>query len=264
MRIKQWIIVVASAMLMPLMGNAACSYVGSVVPDGRITGYNYNVSTGTDAALFTRVVAGHSYSLEAFGQFSLFGSNGFTAFFDQGGCATANGAGFVDTTNVLPSPTQASIDQNFARASYISPSNQYIRVTLHAITGSSGVMVVVTDTTMFSPSFYTGGGYVTGYTFANNTNSPINGVLTLTNSAGTVVGSSNIALPANGSALVYTDGSQHINASQMTISGTVAGSATFAHTGPPNSVIAAAYLQNFSGPTPFTQPYDFKPMFQHQ
>src|SRR6266849_4328959 len=122
-------------LLAPFVANAIpCGTAGAVIPDGRI-GPLRPIDTTADQAIFTRVVAGHSYSFEVAGPFSNFQNNSFSATFNNGGCSFVNGVGFVDTTNASPSVLNG--DQNFVRASYIAQSDQFLWTTVHMVAGTA-------------------------------------------------------------------------------------------------------------------------------
>src|SRR5579859_440462 len=230
-------------LLSPFVANAIpCSITGGIIPDGRIGPLRF-IDNTADQSMFTRVVAGHSYSLEVASQFSTFLNNSFTATFNTGGCNFVNGVGFVDTTNA--SPSTLNENQDIARAIYIAPANMYIYTTVHMISGTAtDYTLTVTDTTLYNPRWSTNQGYITVYGFQNTTTQTVHGTLTANATFG---GSDTVTYSLNGGAgiapgdqlLVALGPGQTIN-----VPADEAGSATLAHDGPPGTLMVDAYFAN--------------------
>jgi hypothetical protein len=231
-------------LLAPLMANAAipCNHAGSIVPDGRMSPLT-TIDTTADQWMASRVVAGHSYSLEVSAPFGGAPNTTISAAFNTGPCSFSNASDFVDTTNT--SPTVLGVNGNFARASYTAPTDRYVYATVHVTGGSStNYTFSVTDTTLFNPRWSTNQGYITVYGFQNTTNQTIHGTLTVNVTFG---GSGSLTYDLNGGAGV-APGAQFLVALgpglTIDVPAGEGGSAMLAHDGPPGALAVDAYFIN--------------------
>ncbi len=231
-------------LLAPFMANAIpCNSAGSIIPDGRMSPLT-TIDTTADKWMASRVVAGHSYSLEvAAPSAGVSNATPISATFGTGFCNFSNGTGFVDTTDA--SPTVLGVNGNFARASYIATIDRYVYTTVHVTGGSNTTYTFsVTDTTLYNPRWSTSQGYITVYGFQNTTTQTIHGTLTVNVTFG---GSGTVTYDLNGGAGI-APGAQLLVAlgPGLTINmpSGEGGSATLVHDGPPGGLTVDAYFVN--------------------
>lgn len=209
---------------------AQCVFFVLAPPDGREIGPFTN-SGGTNLNVpYFQPEAGRSYSIEVVSATSGL----ITAYTgDQGtSCPTANNASATVTTSVSP-----RLDSRGTRLSIIASSSSFIATRVD--TGT--FRYSVTETTLFNSSWSTVNGFLTQWGLQNTTDASISGVLTVRESfGGSATYTKSVTIPANSTAFILT---------QDTFTGGPiptqrAGSATFAHNGPPGSILGDGFLIN--------------------
>ncbi len=251
---------------MSLWGSSACN-LPTVIPPAGSLDFDFLAPSGTNFYEFA-LTAGHSYSIAVHQDYDDLNNDTPAAnvklFIDAGTCGSQITVPGATPQTAVTTTVDPALPGNGYRFSIIpATSGTYELSTLNA-NASTGryIKITVVETTMYSPGFFTGTGYVTSYSLANTTSAPINGTLTLLDTSGAVAGTSTITMPAKGAALVNTNGTNATNATVMNAVVNKTGGAIFAHTGPPNAVQGAAFLQNFGSNPPFTQPFELKPLRQ--
>jgi hypothetical protein len=233
-------------LVLPNVSKAACDFVGAN-PDGKVLG-PFSLSTATnDLSVAFTVQAGRSYVFEAM---TLHGPSGggsanFVHNVNTFFCPTsdvATGFTITDISNVSPADCCGYLKLSVVA----NVSASFLEVRLNNNNSSaSQVFVTVHETTLFSTRWSTFSGFYTSYGFMNTTNTAISVTLTLTDTAGTVAGTSTQSIPAG--QVIY------INTNQITgVPTNDAGSATLTHNGPPGGILGDAILANFTTSPPTT------------
>lgn len=223
------IAIVAITVLSPVAALAQCEAV-AMVPDGRTYVIDSSV---TPTYGWFYLVLGRSYSIEVTPPDGVTGVTPFAPVInDAVNCpTTTSAAGVVSTTVNEPRVNQG------ARWAIIgtNPSTVALRV---RVVGQR-FKASVSETTLFNPSWSTYGSFASQWSLQNTSSTALTGVLTLSESlGGTTVYTKSITLPANSTTFVTT-ADQFVNGPVAANRG---GSATFAHVGPPGSVLGDAYL----------------------
>jgi hypothetical protein len=105
---------------------------------------------------------------------------------------------------------------------------------------------------MYSPAWSTNGAFNTYYSFQNTTGEALNGKLTLVDTAGAVLSTFNLAIPAGQPVSTNTQA--------LGVTRNRTGTAKFTHDGPPGAVLAEAAIANFSLNPAYVQPVKFQPV----
>lgn len=227
-----------------------CATATNVIPDGRIL--TSSIPAGATFFLSHLATTGHSYSFEAKNTVAAFDQDpaGTVAVFsDIGTCATTL-AGTTSTESIDP----AFHNQSGVRRSYTIVATGSNIGAEWAITNNTGSALAyqfsVSETTLFSPAWSTGGTYNTYYSFYNTTNTVIQGKIVLTKTDGSAAGTTTINIPSG-----QTSGTNTV--SLATPRG-VTGTAIFTHNGPPSAILAEADIANFTSTPGYIQPVKFE------
>jgi hypothetical protein len=242
----------ASALLLgsPKAGGAQ-PFFGSI-PDGRVTD-TVSVAAGGTVCFYFHARAGRSYSVEVYGPID--GENEADIFFgapDQL-CPVADAAGYTFTETNDP-PLKSAAGTFFGRrGSFLAPATAFYQYSATNIgPGVAQFSFSVSDTTQFSPAWSTNGSFNTFYSLQNTSSASIAGTLTLRDTAGTIVDTEILTIPAGATA--------SLNTSSMATPRNMAGTATLTHDGPAGSIQTEAAIANFSiTPTPYIQIVKFAP-----
>jgi hypothetical protein len=254
MRHKLALACVASAVLLgfPVVGSAQ-GFFGSI-PDGRVTDTISVPATGT-VCFFFFGKAGRSYSVEVYGPID--GVNTAEIFFGAANeeCPTADAPGYTfSETNDPPLKAPPATDEFLGRrGSFLAPTTAFYQYAATITSAGAGQFTFsVSDTTQFSPAWSTNGSFDTFYSFHNTTSATITGTLTLRDTAGTIVDTAALSIPAGGTATT--------NTSAMATPRNTAGTASLTHDGPAGAIQTEAAIANFSiTPTPYIQIVKFAP-----
>ena len=205
---------------------------------------------GASSNLFykTNVVAGRSYAVMAWGPTQDVGEGGVSVSVDlysDNTCTTT--AGGTDQTD--NEPYLFGIIGHAADHDNIIPTTTgpiYIRVN-NSIASAYTVHVVIVETTLFSPWWFSGGTNQAFVEVRNNMLGPTNALVTLYRSDGTVCGTADVPLAGNGNAAIVVG-------SIGTCAGG-SGSAQIAFAGTPGGLIAN--ITTIDGPngTSFDSPF---------
>jgi hypothetical protein len=198
--------------------------------------------------------AGRSYSVEVYGPID--GFNTADIFFGAAGeiCPSTDAPSYTFSETNDP-PLETVGDTFFGRrGSFLAPATNFYQYTVtNTGAGVAQFTFSVSDTTQFSPTWSTNGTFDTFYSFHNTSSATISGTLTLRDTAGTVVDTAALSIPAGGTGST--------NTSAMASPRNTAGTAFFTHDGPAGSIQTEAAIANFSiTPTPYIQIVKFAPM----
>lgn len=229
MRLVWTVPIALCVMLLPSVASAQCEAV-AVIPDGRIHPID---PTGTDKYGWFYLNLGRSYSVEVSPGDGVTGATPFPVIVSEtANCPTStNAPNASNTATVEPRMNQGS------RWSFIGTNPTLVAVRVHV----AGVpyKVSVSETTLFNSSWSTSGGFATQWGLQNTTGNTITGTLTVKESVGGSASyTRSVSLPANSTTFITT----YDQFGGSTIPSGRGGSATFAHLGPPGSVLGDAYL----------------------
>jgi uncharacterized repeat protein (TIGR01451 family) len=215
------------------------------VPDGRLTDGVLPPGASTWVGASLRI--GSSYSVEFKSTTGTVPPGTLTVFSGDDACSGTSTLVTTDTTDVDPSGNLGAVRQSFTATGTLG----YFRARLTSSSGSPiSYQVSWSETTLFSPAWSDFGGFDTFYSFQNTTGSTVNGRLTLRDTAGVEVISTNLTIPAGQTASVNTAG--------LGIARNQAGTAKFTHDGPPGSIVAEAAIANFSLSPAYVQTVKFQ------
>jgi uncharacterized repeat protein (TIGR01451 family) len=225
----------------------ACDTPLIVVPDGRL-------STGAIPAGHTRwfgatLTIGRSYSVE-FKNTTGAGTPGtLTLFAGDDGCGGTSTVTMNDTSASDPGGSPATARQGFTTAGTAT----LFRARL---TNGSGSPVSFSfgwsDTTLYSPAWSTNGSFDTFYSFQNTTGNGVSGTLTLLDTAGALVASFPVSIPAGQTTSV--------NTASLAVARNRVGTARFTQNGPPAAIAAETAIANFTLSPAYVQPVKFLPV----
>jgi hypothetical protein len=224
-----------------------CATATNVIPDGRII--TSSIPAGATFFLFHNGTVGRSYSFEAKNVNAVFDQDpaGTFAAFSNVGTCTNPIAGIVNTESIDPQFHNAS----GVRVSYTLATTGAVFSITNNTAGALTYQFSVSETTLFSPAWSTGGTYETYYSFYNTTNAVITGTLTLTKTDGTAGGTpATLVIQPGRTAPTNTVAMGSPEASQ--------GTARFTHNGPPGAILAEADIANFGSTPAYIQPIKFE------
>jgi uncharacterized repeat protein (TIGR01451 family) len=222
-----------------------CSGETVVVADGRLT--SGVIGAGATVWFGSQLKIGDSYSWEFR---SLTGAStppGTATFFSgDDGCNLTGPLTTRDTTTIDPGAATTSRRDSFVA----SGTEPFFRAQLVNSGGPIPYSFSVTDTTLFSPAWSTNGSFNTYYSFLNTTGAALTGTLTLLDTAGAVLSTFPVSVPAGQTAST--------NTSSLSVVRGRTGTARFAHDGPPGAVVVEAAIANFSITPAYVQPVKFQ------
>jgi uncharacterized repeat protein (TIGR01451 family) len=217
-----------------------------VVPDGRLTAST--IGAAATAWFAASLNAGNSYSLEFKNATGSDAPPGvLTVFSGDDACSGVSTLAMNDTTGTDPAGAPGT-----ARVSFTATGGEsFFRARLVNGSGSSIPFTFSwSDTTMYSPAWSTTGSFDTFYSFQNTTGGTLSGTLTLLDTAGAVVSTFNLPIPAGQTASTNTAG--------LGVARNRTGTARFTHDGPPGALLIEAAIANFSISPPYVQPVKFE------
>jgi hypothetical protein len=210
---------------------------------------SYFIAGSSNLYFKANVVAGRSYAVMTWGPFQDVGEGGVSLgvdLYSDNGCTT--GAGGANATDY--EPFLFGIIGHSADHDNIIPTSTgpiYIRVN-NSIASGYTVHVVIVETTIFSPWWFTGGTNQAYVEVRNNMNSSTTAELTVYAPNGTVCGTSSPVISGNGNTAIEIGG-------LGTCGGTVSGSAQIAFAGTPGGVVANITTINVPNGTSFDSPF---------
>jgi hypothetical protein len=198
--------------------------------------------------------AGRSYSVEVYGPID--GFNTADIFFGAADevCPSLDAPGYTFTEANDPPIRTATTTAGFfgRRGTFLAPTTTFYQ---YAVTntgaGVAQFTFSVSDTTQFSPAWSTNGSFDTFYSFHNTSSATITGTLTLRNTAGTVVDTAALTIPAGGTAST--------NTAALATPRNTTGTASLTHDGPAGAIQTEAAIANFTLATPYVQIVKFAP-----
>jgi hypothetical protein len=236
--VLMWILGVVPGMA---FAGTACSTPTVVVADGRITDFDFVGPTFDNFYQFFGV-QGRSYSVEVRQDYDDLNSDLSFTIFDptQSACGTPM-AGLTDSTAFEPAlPASGS---SGTRQSFIASTTGVYRIQAHNNTANGRyISVSVSDTTLITPRWSTGGGFYTSWGFTNTTSATLHGKLTIIDAGGGPNVVVAVTINPNSPAFVVT----LPKAGGVNVPAGHSGSAVFVHDGPPGAVVADGYIVNDS------------------
>ena len=210
----------------------ACGGIVVLVPDGRLT--DVTVATGATAWFGATVKIGNSYSVEFKNTAGGVPPGTLTVFKGDDSCTGGSSLTTNDTSTIDPSGTGGLM-----RASFTA-------------TGTQNFYEAKLVNTQFSAAWSTNGSYDTFFSFLNTTGGALSGTLTLLDTAGVVVSTFPISVPAGQTAST--------NTSSLGATRNRTSTAMFTHNGPPGSFVVEAAIANFTISPAYVQPVKFQPV----
>jgi len=251
MRHKLALACAAGAVLLgfPVVSSAQV-FFGSI-PDGRVTDTISVPATGTVCFYFFGR-AGRSYSVEVFGPIDPAISAAIFFGEDDEVCPVADAPGYTFTETNDPPMTTGLATFFGRRGSFLAPTTTFYQYAVTTTSGGVGQYTFsVSDTTQFSPVWSTNGTFDTFYSIQNTSSATITGTLTLRNTAGTIVDTAALSIPAGATAST--------NTAAMATPRNTTGTASLTHDGPAGAVQTEAAVANFTLATPYIQVVKFGP-----
>jgi hypothetical protein len=184
----------------PTVAHAQCTDVDYVVLGERV---RYDITAGNAVYLKTKVTAGRSYHVMAWGPFGG-GLNGqddidvSVDLFTDATCATP--ATVVSTAAFEPVPTVPG--HVGAQASLIPATTGPVYIRVRNNGTDAAVQAVIVETTLFSPWWFNGGTNQAFIELSNNMDTATTAVVTVRRADGTVCGTSPVALAGGGNAAI--------------------------------------------------------------
>jgi uncharacterized repeat protein (TIGR01451 family) len=216
-----------------------------VVPDGRVSDFTLNAIAVLPFGASLKI--GNSYSVEFKNKSGDSTPPGTLMMFSgDDGCGGTSTITTRNTAAVDPASGSASYRVSFTAAG-VEP---FFRARLSGSPSTVPITVTWSDTTMFSPAWSTNGSFDTYYSFQNTTGATLNGTLTLFDTGGAVVSTSNLVVPAGQTVAT--------NTVALSSARNHTGTARFTHDGPPGAFVAEAAIANFSINPAYVQPVKFQ------
>jgi len=209
----------------------------------------YGIDASSNLYFKANVVAGRSYAVMAWGPFQDAGEGGVSLgvdlFSDNTCTGTAGGMNATDYEPFLFGIIGHSADHDNIIPTATGPI--YIRVN-NSIASAYTIHVVIVETTIFSPWWFTGGTNQAYVEVRNNMNSPTTVELTAYQANGAVCGTSSTVISGNGNAAILIN-------SLGTCAAALSGSAQIAFPGTPGGVVANITTINVPQGTSFDSPF---------
>jgi uncharacterized repeat protein (TIGR01451 family) len=224
-----------------------CTGVTVVVPDGRLT--QATLAAGVTAWFGASLKIGDSYSVEFKNTTEGVPPGTLTVFKGDDGCAGSSTLTTNDTSAIDPSGTGGIVRSSFTATG----AQTFFQARLVNTTGSPVTLTFGwSDTTQFSPAWSTNGSFDTFFSFLNTTSAPLSGTLTLLDTAGAVLSTFPLSVPAGQAAST--------NTSALGVTRNRTGTTKFVHNGPPGSIVTEAAIANFTISPAYVQPVKFQPV----
>ncbi len=237
------VIVVATVAPLALAESTDCTTPVLIVTDGRVTQSAFSQNSTYWYGIYAQ--AGHSYSVEfvppadnylnsthvQFGPIAVFGPGDYMQ-----GCR--GNSSVLVTQNSGYSPVLRNSNGTGRRISFtaLSAGLHLIAISNVALSGTYSFRAV--DTTLFNPRWSTWSGYDDQWGFLNLSDMPITGTLTVYGLGNSAVASVQVTVPAGGEVI------RNSYPSDLNLPRSTSGYAIFSHNGPPDSILADAYMLN--------------------
>jgi hypothetical protein len=231
-----------------------CTVPVLIIPDGRLTQSSFAQNTTYWYGIYAQ--ANHSYSVEfvppadnsqnanhpEFNSISVFGPNDYLP-----GCRGVSTVSITQNSGYSP-VVRSSAGVNGAtttngagrRISFIAPTAGLYLIAATNLTAAGVYTFRAVDTTLISIRWNTSTGYDAQWVLMNVSDMPITGTLTAVDMSGRLVAAVQIVISPGGRV------SRTSGPGDMNLPRNMAGSAIFSHNGPPNSIMAEAFM---IGPT---------------
>jgi hypothetical protein len=209
----------------------------------------YGIAASSNLFFKANVIAGRSYAVMAWGPFQDVGEGGVSLgvdlFSDNTCTTTAGGTNASDYEPFLFGIIGHSADHDNIIPTLTGPI--YIRVN-NSLASAYTIHVVIVETTIFSPWWFTGGTNQAYVEVRNNMSSATTVELTVYTASGSVCGSSSPLLMGNGNTAILIN-------SLGTCQDSLSGSAQIAFAGTPGGVVANITTINVPQGTSFDSPF---------
>jgi|HubBroStandDraft_4_1064222.scaffolds.fasta_scaffold00421_14 hypothetical protein len=246
------------AVLLPLgvAESTDCTSPVIVIPDGRLTQSSFPQNTTFWYGIFAQ--AGHSYSVEfeppadnylnaTRPQFSALGVFGPTDYLQA--CRGSSSVAVTQNSGYAPVILKSGNGAG-RRASFTALSAGLHLVSVTNVAGTGGYSFRAVDTTLITIRWNTSTGYDALWVLTNTSDMPITGTITAIDMNGQVIAAMHISIPPGGRV------ARSSAVGDMNLPRNAAGWAMFSHNGPPNAIVAEAFM---IGPTS-TLPEKFEPL----
>jgi uncharacterized repeat protein (TIGR01451 family) len=223
----------------------ACGAAIVVVPDGRLT--RDVIAAAATRWFGTSVKIGNSYSVEFKNDTGASMPPGALTVFSGDDDCSVSTLSTNDTSGIDPAGTTGAVRVSFTATG----TGTFFRMKLVSGAGSPiPYTFSASDTTMYSPAWSTNGSFDTFYSFQNTTGTSLSGTLTLLDTAGGVLASVNVTVPAGQTVAT--------NTAAAGVARNRTGTARFTHRGPPGAFVLEAAIANFSTNPAYVQPVKFQ------
>jgi len=209
-------------------------------------------SIGASSSLFfkTNVVAGRSYAVMTWGPVTDVSEGGVSLgvdLYSDNTCTTAAGGAIPDDFEPFLFGINTGHNADHDNIIPTSTGPLYIRVN-NSIASPYTIHVVIVETTIFSPWWFTGGTNQAYVEVRNNMSSPTTAELTAYQANGVVCGTSSAVIEGNGNAAILIN-------NLGTCSTALSGSAQIAFAGTPGGLVANITTINVPQGTSFDSPF---------
>jgi hypothetical protein len=227
-----------------------------LIADGRVTASTFSLNSKYWFGIYAE--SGHSYSVEFespadnytltpkvfIGAVAVFApSDALTA------CQGPSSVAATQTSSYAP-VVQKSGDGSGQRVAFTAQSAGRYLIMVSNVGGVGGYSFRALDTTLMNPRWSTCGGYFTHWGLLNVSDMAITGVLTVFDTAGHLVATAQVSL---------APGAEQFRVSlpsDLNLAPNSAGYAIFSHNGPPNAIVADAYMVSGSGAIIYVSRFD--------
>ena len=227
-----------------------CTVPVIIIPDGRVTQSSFPQNTTYWYGLFAQ--GGHSYSVEfeppadnypnaTRPQFNPLGVFGPTDYLQ--GCRGSSTVAVTQNSGYSPAMFKNGNGAG-RRISFVAQTSGLHLIQVTNVMGTGGYTFRAIDTTLINVRWNTMSGNDVQWILMNVSDMPMTGTLSVIDMNGQVITAVQVSIPPGGR-ISRTTGSSDLNLPRE-----LAGSAVFAHNGPPNSVIAEAFLLTGTGSLP--------------
>jgi hypothetical protein len=233
-----------------------CLNPSLVQADDRLVTSHFAGRSGSSTPTYWYAIyglAGHSYSAEFvatpdnesvstsiyFNNLYVWGPSDISSL-QQNSCAGPSSVAYYATQGYAPAVAKSKYGVGQRISFTAATTGLYIfSVTNYQAAGTYSYRF--TDTTLFCARWSTLSGGDSHWSFTNLSDMPITGTLNVYESSGRLVVAAPVVLPAGGHSSHYTA------SSDLNLNRNLAGYAVFSHNGPPQAVLADAYLVTTTG-----------------
>jgi hypothetical protein len=236
-----------------------CTTPVVIIPDGRLTQGVFPQGTKYWYAIYAQ--DRHSYSVEfeppndnfsntsrpVFSAISVYGSTDYLQ-----ACSGTSTVAVTPTSGYSPVVAKGGNGAG-RRISFVAKGAGLHLIAVSNVMGSGGYTFRAVDTTLVNVRWNTNNGNETQWLVFNVSDMTVSGILTVFDTSGVVVATSQIVLPPNGRATRYS------GYTDLNIPRNQAGGAIFNHNGPPNAILADAFLVYPPGAPPIAVKFEALP-----